>query len=153
MPAIVPCWGEPLVLWELFLWCFLGGGNSRPLNKLTPGKRWRLWSCRGVLTCRNGTLTLSSCLQGVLLVGEPVSLSPAAEEPWGKAVAMRGMWMLLGRCLAAPREPWHGGGPFPAALLLLGASATRSPRGWCRFSSFPLAAPCCGATIDYFWMS
>lgn len=36
VPAIVPCWGEPVALWELFLWCFLGAANSRHLNKPTP---------------------------------------------------------------------------------------------------------------------
>lgn len=154
VPAIVPCWGEPVVPWELFSWCFLGASNSRPLNKPTPGKCQRRWPCRGVFTCRNEKLTLSGCLQDVpLLAGEPLSPSPAAEMPSGMAAETRGMRLLLRRCPAAPRALWHGGDPFPAAPLPMGTGATRSPRGWCHFSSFLLAAPCCGATIDYFWMS
>lgn len=65
MPAIVPCWGEPVVPWELVSWCFWGAGNSRRLNKPTSGEHWRLLPCRGVLTCQNEMLTLSSCLQDV----------------------------------------------------------------------------------------
>lgn len=56
------------------------------------------------------------------------------------------------RYLAAPQVLRHGRGPFPAALVALGSSATRSPWQWCHFSSFPLPAPHCGAAI-YFWMS
>lgn len=98
-------------------------------------------------------LTLSSCLQDMpLLAGEPLGPSPAAEEPLGRAVVMRGTRMLLGRCPVAPRVLRHGGGPFPAAPPLLGASTTHRPQGWCHFSSFPLAAPHCSATINYFWM-
>lgn len=144
VPAIVLCWGEPLAPWELFPWCFLGAASSRHLNKPTPGKHWSLWPWWGVLTCQNETLTPSSCLQDMLVL---------AGEPWGRAAAMSQMQMLLGRCLAAPQELWHGGDPCPTAPPPLGAGTTCSPRGWCRLSSFPLAAPRCSATIDYFWMS
>lgn len=99
-------------------------------------------------------ITQPGWLQDVpALAGEPLGPSSVAEEPSGQAAVMGATQMLLSRCLAAPQVLWHGAGPFPVALLPLGAGTTRSPRRWCHFSLFPLAAPHCSATIDYFWMS
>lgn len=78
-----------------------------------------------------------------LLAGECLGPSPGVEEVTGRAAVMRGMWLLLSKCLEASWVLHHSTDPFPVALLPLGPAWPAAPGGSVtshHFHCLPLAA-------------
>lgn len=62
-----------------------------------------------------------------LLAGERLGPNPGVEEASGRAAVMRGMWLLLSKCLEGSWVLRHSTDPFPVALLPLGPTWPAAP--------------------------